>query len=114
MESSSHNDSDPSRGFFHDLPSFEDFVVLVLSCAPDMFPPEDWRPPEDQMNLERAFVGLRYGLDLTEQEKGMSDVVTQCRVLVEQAYAAYRDGNDMEGQRKLEEVEKLLKKIPSR
>lgn len=114
MKSSSHNDSDPSRGFFHDLHSFKDFVVLVYSCAPDMFLPEDWRPPEEQMNLERAFFGLRYGLDLTEQEKGPSNVVAQSRALVEEAYEAYRSGDQVEGQRKLEEVEKLLKRLPSR
>lgn len=113
MESSSLKEKCSLLGFT-DLHSFKDYVVYVLSCAPDMFPPEDWRPPEDQMNLERAFVGLHYGLDLTTQEKGESDVVTQCRTLVEDAYAAYRAGDDMEGQRKLEEVEKLLKKIPSR
>jgi hypothetical protein len=79
-----------------------------------MFPPEDWRPPEEQMSLDRAFVGLRYGLDLTAQEQGEPETVAQCRTLVEQAYESYRAGQDMDGQRKLEEVERLLKKIPSR
>src|SRR5690348_12326245 len=100
MESSSLKDTCSSFGFT-DLHSFKDDVVYVLCCAPGVFPPEDWRSPEEQMNLERAFVGLRYGLDLTEQEKGASGLVTQCRALVEQAYAAYRAGDDMEGQRKL-------------
>ena len=113
MELSSLKEKCSSFGFT-DLHSFKDYVVYVLSCAPDMFPPKDWRPPDEQMNLERAFVGLRYGLDLTVQEKGESDVVAQCRVLVEQAYSAYRANDDLEGQRKLEEMEKLLKKIPSR
>lgn len=107
-------ENDPAYFGFTDLHGFKDFLVSVIVDAPDEFSEMDWLAPEDQMNLERAFVGLRYGLNLTEQEKGASDVVTQCRALVEQAYAAYRAGDDMQGQRKLEEIEKLLKKIPSR
>lgn len=98
---------------FNDLHSFKDYVVYVLSCAPDLFPPEDWLAPEDQMNLERAFAGLRYGLELTAQEKGESEVLKQCRAIVEQAFVMYVAGDDLAGQHKLEEIEKLLKTIPS-
>ena len=111
---SSSADNDPTCFGFTDLHGFKDYVVYVLSCAPDLFPEEDWASPEDQMNLDRAFVGLRYGLDLTAKEKGDSEVVAKCRELVEEAYAEYVAGRDMGGQRKLEEMDELLKKLPSR
>lgn len=113
MASSSLDDDKFALYGFSDLQSFKEFVVYVFSCAPDMFPPEDWRAPDDQMNLNRAFDGLRYGLDMTAKEKGKSDVVAKCRVLVDEAYTAYTSGQNMEGQRKLEAVEKLLKRLRS-
>lgn len=106
-------ESDPGYFGFTDLHGYKDFVTYVLSCAPDLFPAEDWRKPEEQMNLHRAFVGLRYGLDLVEQEMGDSAVLTNCRELVEEADAAYGAARYEEGLVKLEKVEKLLRKLPT-
>jgi hypothetical protein len=106
-------DNSPARGFFHDLHSFKDFIAVVIVCAPDQFLHEDCRAHDDQLNLERAFGGLRYGLQLTAQEKGESELLTTCRELVEAAYEEYRAGRDRQGQSKLEEMEKLIKKLPS-
>jgi hypothetical protein len=109
--------SSPENGLgnfgVHDLHSFKDFVVYVLAYAPDMFPAEDWLRPDEQMNLDRAFVVLRYGLKLAAQEKGESPLLAKCRELVEEAYAEYRAGRDPAGQLKLEEMEKLLKQLPT-
>jgi hypothetical protein len=105
-------EQDPAYFGFTDLHSFKDFVVYVYACAPELFPEDDWRGPDEQMNLDRAFVGLRYGLDLAAREKGESALLVRCRALVEAAYADYREGRDHSGQRRLEEVEALLKKLP--
>lgn len=113
MASSSHEDKFAWFGF-SDLHSFKDYVVYVHSCAPDMFPPDDWRTSDEQMNLDRAFVGLRYGLDITVAETGKTELVDKCRVLVEEAYAEYQSGQAMEGQRKLEEVDRYISQLPSR
>jgi len=83
-------------------------------CAPDSFIEHDWLAPDEQMNLQRAFVGLRYGLDLAVQEKGPSDVLDQCRRLVEESQAAYLAGDNMTGRRKLEATSQRLAKIPTR
>jgi len=108
-------EQDPATYFgFSDLHGFKDFVVYVLSCAPDLFPEDDWRAPDQQMNLERAFLGLRYGLDLTVQEKGESVLLNQCRQLMDEALIEYHAGRDHSGQNKLEQMEGLLKKLPSR
>lgn len=103
----------PSYFGFTDLHGFKDFVVFVLSCAPDLFPVEDWLAADQQMDLERAFKGLRYGLDIAEKEVGEGLILKQCRELVEQAYVEYRAGRDMAGQVKLEEVDELLRKLPT-
>jgi len=112
---SSSPETDPATYFgFHDLHGFKDFVVYVFSCAPNLFPEDDWRGPDGQMNLERAFIGLQYGLQLAAKEKGESDLLEKCRSLIDSAYIEYRAGHDHLGQAKLEEVEKLLKKLPTR
>jgi hypothetical protein len=98
---------------FHDLHSFKDFVGFVRLCAPDEFPVEDFLPPDEQMTLDRAFDGLRYGLDLTAKEKGELPVLATCRGMVEKAYAHYRAGRMREGFFKLQEMENILKTIPS-
>jgi hypothetical protein len=112
---SSSPEADPAKYFgFKDLHGFKDFVGFVILCAPDEFPSDDWLQPEEQMNVERAFVGLRYGLDVTAKEKGESEVVATCRQLVKEAYAEYQSGRAVEGQQKLEEMDGLLSKLPSR
>lgn len=105
---------DPASFGFTDLHGFKDYVVLVLSCAPDLFPEEDWLPPGQQMDLERAFVGLRYGLAVAKKEVGELPLLERCRELVDQAYAEYQAGRDMAGQVKLEEMDQLLRKLPSK
>ena len=111
---SSSPENDPAYFGFTDLHGFKDFVTEAIVCAPDQFMPMDWLGPDEQMNLERAFVGLRYGLDLTAAEKGESSLLAQCRALVEAAYGDYRAGRDDDGRHKLEELEALLKTLPTR
>ena len=77
-------DDHPAFGF-SDLHGFKDFVSMVITCAPDLFLPYDWLEPDEQLNLDRAFDGLRYGLHLTTNENGESPKVVRCRALVEEA-----------------------------
>jgi hypothetical protein len=63
------------------------------------------------MNLERAFIGVRYGLMLTAEEKGESELITKCRRLVEDAYREYCGARDHAGQLKLEEMDALLQNL---
>jgi hypothetical protein len=73
----------------------------------------DFLAPDEQMTLDRAFDGLRYGLDLTAKEKGELPVLETCRRMVEEAYEHYRADRMREGYFKLQEMEKILKKLPS-
>lgn len=98
---------------FSDLHSFKDYVGFVKLCAPDDFPPREGVGPTDQWTLDLAFEALRLGLRMATEEKGERDEFTQGESLVEEAYAAYRDGRMRDGFFKLEELQKLLKKVPS-
>jgi hypothetical protein len=112
---SSSPEADPAKFFgFKDLHGFKDFVIEVIAGAPDSFMEMDWLKPDEQMNLERAFMGLRYGLNVTASEKGENDVVNKCRKLVEESFAEYQAGREVEGQKKLEEMDRLLNMLPSR
>ena len=112
---SSSPESDPATYFgFTDLHGFKDFVGFVILCAPDEFPSDDWLKPEECMNLDRAFVGLRYGLDVTASEVGETEVLSDCRQLVEDAYAEYQAGRDEAGQQRLEQMDKMLLRLRSR
>jgi hypothetical protein len=98
---------------FHDVHSFKDFVAFVLLCAPEQFPVRDYLAPDEQWTLDRAFEGLRYGLTLTAQQKGELPVLAICRAMAEESYTHYREGRKREGFFKLQEMEKLLNKLPS-
>jgi len=98
---------------FTDLHSFKDYVVFVQTCAPDRFRPREGVDPNEQWTLELAFEGLRRGLLMASEEKGERPAFAECRSLVEDAFTHYREGRIREGFFKLEEVQKLLRKIPS-
>ena len=98
---------------FSDLHSFKDYVVFVKIAAPDGFRPREGVGPADQWTLDLAFEGLRLGLRMAAKEKGDRAEFARGRALVEEAYAAYRDGNVRDGFFKLEELQRLLKNVPS-
>lgn len=99
---------------FSDLHSFKDYVVFVQSYLPNEFPPREGVGPDEQWTLDLAFEGLRLGLRMAVEEKGERDEFTRGESLVEEAYAAYREGLVRDGFFKLEELQKLLKKVPTR
>lgn len=112
MELSSHEGCANYFGF-EDLHAFKDFIGEVIVCAPDGFIEMNWRKPDEQLTLERAFVGLRYGLELTAAEKGETELLETCRGLVEAAYADYQARDEVAGQAKLEKMEALIRTLPS-
>ncbi len=99
---------------FTDLHSFKDYVVFVQTYLPDRFHPREGVGPADQWTLNLAFEGLRLGLRMAVEEKGDRDEFRRGNALVDEAYAAYCDGQVRDGFLKLEELQKLLKKVASR
>ncbi len=102
-----------ARFGFSDLHSFKDYVVFAQTCAPDRFPPREGVGPEEQWTLDLAFEGLRLGLRMAVEEIGEQPTFAICRQLVAEAYTHYREGRMRDGFFKLEEMQTLLKKIPS-
>lgn len=98
---------------FTDLHSFKDYVIYVQTYLPDRFPHREGAGPNEQWSLDLAFRGLREGLALAEKEKGLRQEILDCERLVDQALEKYQTGHDREGFFKLEEVNKLLNKVPS-
>ena len=99
---------------FSDLNSFKDYVTTVLACAPELFPEMDWLPPDQQLNLERSFEGLEIGYSVTALEVGDIPLLKTCRKLTAEALDLYRAGGDFDGQKKLEDVERLIRSLPSK
>jgi hypothetical protein len=94
---------------FHDVHGFKDYVGYVILSAPDQF---DWNAdPGEEMDLDRAFVGLRYGFDVAAKEKGESRALEECRKLVEEALEDYRKGREREGVHRLQQMDALLLQI---
>jgi hypothetical protein len=100
---------------FTDLHGFKDYVVFVQICAPDQFPRREGLAEADQWSLDLAFEGLRQGLALVEREKDgqYQATASKCRELMEAAYAEYSAGQRKPAFLKLEDVRKMLNKIPS-
>ena len=96
-----------------DLQSFKDYVVYVQTYLPDRFPRRRAVGPEDQWTADLAFEGLRLGLNMAIEEKGKRVEFAESRRLVDEAYNAYKSGDIRRGFMKLEQVQKLLQKIPS-
>lgn len=98
---------------FTDVHGFKDFLVEVLTGAPDDFMQFDWLPASEQMTLDRAFVGLEHGFQRVAWEFKRPSLVATMRLLASEALALYRNGDDLGGQHKLEEVERLLNSLPT-
>jgi len=98
---------------FTDLHSFKDYVGFVKICASTTFPVREGVGPEDQWTLNLAFEGLRSGLRMATEEKGERSEFTLGESLVDEAYIAYHDGRMRDGFLKLEELQELLKRVPS-
>lgn len=98
---------------FTDLHSFKDYVGFAKLCLPDRFPPREGVSASDQWSLDLAFDGLRFGLSMAIQEKGDLGEFAESGRLIDEAYAAYKSGDIRSGFIKLEQVQKLLGKVPS-
>ncbi len=98
---------------FNDLHSFKDYVGFVQLCSPNKFPRREGAAASSPWTLALAFEGLRQGLEMAVREKGaQKEFANSCR-LVEEAFEAYKSGDIRSGFVKLEQVQKLLGKVPS-
>ena len=88
-----------------------DFIAYVVLYGPNEFPKREWVKPEEQLNLDRAFEELRYGLNRATEEVGEVPAISTARTILEEAYTHYREGRINPGAWKLQEMSQLLEKI---
>lgn len=91
-----------------DIDSFYDFIGYVVLRAPNRFPVEDYLPAEEQMNLDKAFIELRRGVDLIDPEVATGEKLKIIESLLNQAYVAYKEGEQVKGAHLLQDMEGMI------
>ncbi|WP_252275588.1 hypothetical protein [Pseudomonas subflava] len=95
---------------WHWVESYEDlydFLAQVIVCAPDNFIPADYLADDHQLNLERAFLELRRGVEYaTSRHKGIDKALLEEKL--KSALASYREGNAIQGAHTLQEFERIV------
>jgi hypothetical protein len=84
---------------------FNDFCSYLVLYAPDSFPVEDYLPPHEQMNLEKAFAELFAALPLLREVVGSDQQLFAVRAKLVSALEAYRAGADRQGAILLQELQ---------
>jgi hypothetical protein len=70
-------------------------IAYVMAYAPTSFPYRDFIPADQQMNLDRAFDQLRTGVNIAYPEASFADKRASLFNLLDQAYAAYKEENEI-------------------
>ncbi|MDQ1133908.1 hypothetical protein QE386_002503 [Pseudoxanthomonas winnipegensis] len=90
------------------IDSLYDFIGYVVLCAPDQFPVRDYLPSDAQMNLDKAFDELRRGIDLIEADMVDDARRKQLALLLDQALAAYKAGDEFKGAHLVQDFQGLI------
>lgn len=91
-----------------DLLGLYDFIALVVVGAPSAFPIEDYRAPDDQLNLDRAFEELRNGLEFVAVSNRDPMFHDRLRAILDESLAAYRAGERKEGAHRLQDFQDMI------
>ena len=96
-----------------DIDSLYNFIGYVLIYAPDRFPKRDFRPPDQQINLDRAFDELRAGTRFIDPEVADEAKQKTLASLLDQSLEAYRKGDEVKGAHLLQDFQDLIFKAES-
>lgn len=91
-----------------DIDSLFNFIGFVVLRAPSNFPVEDYLPADEQLNLERAFAELRRGVELIKAQAPNLSGIEKLDVVLVEALAFYRRGEDLQGAQRLHDFEALI------
>ncbi|MCI3206444.1 MULTISPECIES: hypothetical protein [Pandoraea] len=100
----------PAASVVNDVDSLYDFIGDVVLCAPDRFPVREYLTDDAQMNIEKAFVELRHGLnfvDFSATDKGKRE---RLESLLGDAFDAYSKGDEMLGAHLVQDFDDLIYK----
>lgn len=70
-------------------------IAYVLLCAPDQFPIEDFLADDQQMNLDRAFVQLRQGVEIAYPQAEFVDKRALLNGILDKCLALYLAGENI-------------------
>lgn len=87
-----------------------DFLSLVVVCAPDEFPKEDYLSDEQQLTLEMAFDEIVRGMEFVAKRVQDKEELARLQGYAAASLAAYRLGDDVKGAHLLQEFERELLK----
>lgn len=91
-----------------DIDSLYNFIGFVVLRAPSNFPVEDYLPPDEQLNLERAFAELRRGLALVKAQTPNLSGIDKLDAVLAEALALYRRGEAVQGAHRLYDFEAFI------
>lgn len=87
---------------------FYDFLAQVIVCAPDDFIEVDYLPPEDQLDLDKAFVELNRGMCFIAETVEDPEELRTLQALLDEALSAYRKGEQIRGAHLLQDFERFV------
>lgn len=88
-----------------------DFLSLVMVCAPDNFPEEDFLSSNEQLTLDKSFEEIQVGMQFVKNKIGDGDFLIGLQNILDASLSAYRNGDDIKGARLLQCFEGELMNI---
>lgn len=92
-----------------DKESFFDFLGFMIVHAPD-FPEEDFLDPDEQLDIEKAFVELNDGIVLIGESVSKSQF-NEMKAIVKKSLDCFRDGDEVGGTSAIQELDEIVKQV---
>ncbi len=90
--------------------AYLDFITLVVLCAPDRFPREEFLKDDDQYDLDKEFRVLRDKFVLVEERVQSAETLSAMRELLDASFNAYRAGDAVKGAHLIQDFRSLILK----
>lgn len=84
-----------------------DFLAQVIVCAPDKFIEADFLPPDEQLNLDRAYEELQRGMGFLKADGVEEERLKSLQLLLDTSHAAFRTGEEVKAAHLLQDFERL-------
>ena len=95
------------------IDSLYDFIGVVVLSAPDQFRNYDFIPPEDRLDLDKAFDQLRAGIEFVVRDFPDADNNGRLSNVLEESLAMYKSGNVLPAAHRLQDFQDLIFKPSS-